>query len=315
MSRWFEAAAAGGPLRLVLPDAEDQPPADAHGEAHRTAPGANDDSPHGQAGDPLDAALALAPGEPLLQWLEAWWQTALDPQPVAAWSTPVAGAGPWLWVQARHTASTPAWRLGLPWPQLLAAGPAPAGCPWAWPTLAWRAELARYGQPPLPATALGGTGADTAGALLLPPSFESAWRVLLRCAEPALQAEAVWTGPGHAWQLCGPPEAADADTQADLGEPKEAGTWWVELAEPWQASVPAVLGWPVAAPALDGSPRPAPPQRPPSGHAQLCSPAVGTSPGPRWLGEVVPALGGAALWLPAPPPPAMATPDEAHAWT
>jgi hypothetical protein len=218
-----------------------------------------------------------------------------------------------LWVQPRHTAAAPAWRLGLPWPQLLAAGPAPSGGPWAWPTLAWRAELARYRQPPLPATALGGTGAATAGALLLPPSFEGAWRVLLRCAEPPLQAEAEWIGPGHAWQLCGPPEAADADTQADLGEAPDA--WWVELSEPWQASVPTVLGWPVAAPAEDGAALPAPPQRPPSGHAQLCGPAADTTPGLRWPGEVVPALGGAALWLATPPPPALATPDEARAWT
>ncbi len=259
MSLCFEAPAVGGPLRLVLGD-----------QAHSTPP------------DALTAALALAPCEPLLQALEAWWQTALDPQPVDNPPDHPSTSGPWLWLQAavdagagganRAANGTPSngpssVSLGLPWAQLLAAAPPTTALPWIWPTLAWRVVLATYPHNPLPA------GPVTGGALLLPPAFEGAWRVQLRCAEPALQAEAEWAGPGHPLQLCGPPEAAAGNAQADA-------PWWVELRTTWTASLPQLLGWAPLPTEVLGD--------------QAC--LHGAVP-PGHTGTVAPALGGAALWL------------------
>jgi hypothetical protein len=232
VSLHFEAPAAHGTLRLSLP---------------------------GPAGDPVDAALALAAHEPLLAALEAWLHEALDPAPVPRLDT----AEPLLWLDAGPV------RLGLPWPLLLASPGLPAPDDTAlhvpWPAVAFEVELAGFDTAPLPAGASG-------GVLLLPNSLQGAWRVLLR--HDTLVADAEWPGPGKPLALCGPPELPTAQTP-----PRPL--WRVVLAEPWCVPLPQLLGWqPMLAP-----PRP--------GDAAVLQPPDG----PPRRGRIVPALAGFGLWI------------------
>jgi len=201
--------------------------------------------------DPIDAALALAEHEPLVTVLETWLQQALDPLPVPRFDVSV----PLLWVDVAGA------RLGLPWPLLLAAPGAPA-LPVPWPELEFEVEVAAFETSPLPQTAAG-------GVLMLPPSFQPAWRVVLR--NETLLAEAEWPGPGAALSLCAPPEPRVS----------QRPPWTVALSLPWRQALPELLGW---VPATE------PPR--PDAAAWLVGPA-----GPLRRGRIAPALAGAGLWL------------------
>jgi len=206
-----------------------------------------------ERGDAVAAALALAEHEPLVAVLEQWLQQPLDPQPV-----PRADAGPGLW----WTEAAPV-QIGLAWPLLAAQARAPA---WAlrWPDFSFEATVARFDVAPRPADAQG-------GVLLLPPSFEGAWRVNLSAPLKGLLAEAEWRGPGHELLLVDPPEP---------GEAPDAG-WRVLLADPLRRSLPELLGWI----------EPAVPWCPGDG-AWLLGPD-----GSRHAGRIAPALDGFGLWL------------------
>lgn len=163
------------------------------------------------AGDALDAALALAAHEPLLQALDAWLSRAPDWQP----GTPPAA--PPFWAAAEGGA-----RLGADWATLARAGGPPP--PLQWPELEFEVEVAAFDAAPRPAD--GGPG-----LLLLPPSFEAPWRAVLH--GPGLVAEAEWRGPGHALALCAPPEPA----------PPARAPWRVVLAAACRRPLPDWLGW------------------------------------------------------------------------
>jgi len=204
-------------------------------------------------GDAVDAALALSGHELLLEVLEDWLQLALDPRPV-----PHAGTGaPLLWAESNQLL------VGLPWSLLTAQAQGPAW-PLLWPELEFEVEVAAFQDAPLPATAQG-------GVLLLPPAFDSAWRVLLHAREPGLLAEAEWRGPGGELLLCAPPEA----------RVPALAPWRVQLATPCRRPLPELLGWePPAEPWL------------PDGRARLHGPM-----GEGRAGRIAPALAGAGLWL------------------
>ena len=205
----------------------------------------------GPSVDPIDAALALADHEPLVTGLEAWLQQPLDPLPVPRFDVSV----PLLWVDAGGV------RLGLPWPLLLSAPGAPA-LAMDWPEIEFEVEVAGFDSNPLPSGAAG-------GVLMLPPSFDGAWRVLLR--NETLLAEAEWAGPGTPLLLCAPPEPSSAPRPP----------WTVALSLPWRQALPELLGWRPAA----AAPRP-------DAAAWLVGPA-----GPQRRGRIAPALAGAGLWL------------------
>jgi len=209
----------------------------------------------GDAADAVDAALLLAAHEPLLAALEQALRQPLDPLPCAE---PPAAL---LW--AHDTASGAS--VGCAW-SVLAAMPAAPAWPLAWPALQFEADVAGFDTAPPPPP-------DGAAALLLPPSFDAAWRVTLQAAEPALQAEAEWRGPGSELLLCAPPELVPPATPA-------RAACRVTLATPLQRALPALLGWEAAGV----------PWRP-DGAAVLHLPGAA----PR-AGRIAPALAGAAFW-------------------
>lgn len=206
-----------------------------------------------ERGDAVAAALALAEHEALIVVLEQWLQQPLDPQPVAR-----ADAGPGLW-----WAEAGPVQIGMAWPLLAAQTRAPA---WTlrWPDFPFEATVAAFDEAPRPADAQG-------GVLLLPPAFESAWRVNLHAPLKDLLAEAEWRGPGHELLLVNPPEP---------GAAPDAG-WRVQLAEPLMRSLPELLGW--IAPVTPWCP---------GDLAYLLGPD-----GSRHAGHIAPALGGFGLWL------------------
>ena len=226
----------------------------AHGSVRLELP-----SRHGD--DAVAAALALADAEPLLQALESWLGTALDPTPHLEGPVPV-GAG-LVWCSAAGDA-----RVGLPWPWLAQATPCGvAGL--HLPALTLRVDVARWATlPPRPPSA-----ASSTGLLLLPAAFDGAWRVTL--VEPALgfEVDALWAGPGTAPRLAGAPRAAAPPAAA------------VRLLQTLQWPLAALMGWRQ------------PPDTPLGDAAQAGSPGAACA---AFGGRIVPALGGFALLVDAP---------------
>ena len=157
--------------------------------------------------------------------------------------------------------------LGLPWP-LLAQAP-PSGMPVLHgPELELRVEVAHW--PALPAP----PDAATGGLLLLPASFGGSWQVTLVQDELGFEIDAHWAGPGHTPTLAGAPRAA------------EAGAAAVRLVQTVRWPLPAVLGWSQT------------PETPLSDAAQAWAAGAAQA---SCSGRIVPALGGAGLWVPAAP--------------
>jgi len=206
-----------------------------------------------EAGDPVAAALALAEQEPLIAVLEQWLQQPLDPQPV-----PRGEPGPQLWWAEAGTV-----QLGFEWSLLAAQTQAPA---WTlrWPDFHFEATVAGFDEAPRPVDAQG-------GVLLLPPAFESAWRVNLQAPLKGLMAEAEWRGPGSELLLVNPPEPGEAAEPA----------WRVQLVEPLVRSLPELFGWIEAASEWR-----------PGDMAHLLGPDDS-----RHAGHIAAALGGFGLWL------------------
>ena len=272
MSCVFEAATAGGALRIALA----QP-----------------------AGDAVSAALALAEHEALIVALEAWLQQPLDLHPLTSTAAAANADTALLWARCG------ALRLGFAWSLLLNAAsvPSASALPIEWPELAFEIDVAGFSTDPRPvdaqpanAPADARSDAHTA-ALLLPPSFEPAWRVALQgvgatganaaanVPPPPLWADAEWRGPGTALELCGAPQS---------GAPRRAA-WRVQLDACYQRSLPELLGWITpAAPADADADVPDVPDVPArlSGAAHLIAPGQ-----PPRRGRIAPALGGAGLWI------------------
>ena len=270
MSLVFEAATAGGVLRIVLA----QPAGDAVGSMAEQP-----------VGDAVAAALALAEHEALIVALEAWLQQPLDPRPLLPTEAAAHNADPdLLWAQCGGL------RLGFAWSLLLNAAsvPSASALPVAWPELAFEIDVTEFSTDPRPAAAQPAaprppeSHADPADAvLLLPPAFEPTWRVLLHGVAapttPPLWADAEWRGPGTALLLCGAPQPGR----------RRRAAWRVQLATRYQRSLPELLGWlTLADPDLA-----APPPRI-GGAAYLIAPGQ-----PAQRGSIAPALGGAGLWI------------------
>lgn len=166
--------------------------------------------------DAVAAALALAEQEPLIAVLEQWLRQPLDPRPLRRDAPAVADL--W-WAEAGPV------QLGFEW-SLLAAQTQPPAWTLRWPDFHFEATVAGFDESPRPVDA-------QAGVLLLPPAFESAWRVNLQAPQKGLIAEAEWRGPGHELLLVNPPEPGEAT------EPP----WRVQLAEPLVRSLPELFGW------------------------------------------------------------------------
>ena len=282
MSLVFEAATAGGVLRIVLA----QPAGDAVGSmAEQPVGDAVGSMAEQPVGDAVAAALALAEHEALIVALEAWLQQPLDPRPLLPTDAAAHDADPdLLWADCGGL------RLGFAWSLLLNAAsvPSASALPVAWPELAFEIDVAEFSTDPRPAAAQPAapqppeSHADPADAvLLLPPAFEPTWRVLLHGVAtqttPPLWADAEWRGPGTAPLLCGAPQAGR----------RRRAAWRVQLDTRYQRPLPELLGWVTSADA-EGA---APPPRP-SGAAHLIAPGQ-----PAQRGSIAPALGGAGLWI------------------
>jgi hypothetical protein len=229
----FEAVLPDGRLRLVLP-ADSGTPVDAVG-----------------------AALLLAQHEPLLQALEPWLQAALVPAPCA----PVDDG--LFWARGERGVE-----LGFDWALLSSIDPgAPQPLALQWRALSFLVEVGRFDRAPWPNAS---EPAQAPGVVLLPPSFAASWRVQLRHAQLATEAE--WAGPGSALVLSGAAQACDAAAAVT--------PWVVNLDAPCALIPPQLLGWSAT------------PSAALADSASLHGPH-----GQRWPGRIAPALGGAGLWL------------------
>lgn len=262
MSFVFEAASAGGVLRIVVA----QP-----------------------AGDAVAAALALTEHEALIVALEAWLQQPLDPRPLLATEAAAHDAdADLLWAHCG------ALKLGFAWPLLLNAAsvPSASALPVEWPDLAFEIDVAEFSTDPQPVAAQRVDVQPADAVLLLPPAFEPTWRVLLHgvatatTTPPPLWADAEWRGPGTALRLCSAPQPGR----------RRRAAWRVQLDTRYQRPLPELLGWVTPADADGGaaapneSGAPSPPRL--SGAAHLIAPAR-----PALAGCIAPALGGAGLWI------------------
>ena len=222
MSFVFEAATAGGALRIVVA----QP-----------------------VGDAVAAALALAGHEALIVALEAWLQQPLDPRPLLATETAAHdGDADLLWAHCG------ALKLGFAWPLLLNAAsvPSASALPIEWPDLGFEIDVAEFSTDPQPAAAQPVDVQPADAVLLLPPAFEPTWRVLLHgvatatTTPPPLWAEAEWRGPGTALRLCGAPQPGR----------RRRAAWRVQLDTRYQRPLPELLGWVTPADAEVAAARP-----------------------------------------------------------
>jgi hypothetical protein len=220
--------------------------------------------------DAVGAALALADAEPLLAELEQWLALPLDPCWMHAEAAPAAPAPAptgLLWCGSADEA-----RLGLPWALLAQAAP-PGIAALADVQLELQVEVARWPHlPPAPAVPPVPPGSSAGALLLLPASHQSSWRVTLVQRALGMEVDAHWPGPGHAPSAAGAPRVA---------APAEA---CVRLDQVLRWPVRAVFGW---------SPAPATPL---DDGAQAWQAGAGQA---AFSGRIVPALGGAGLWVPA----------------
>jgi hypothetical protein len=206
-----------------------------------------------EPGDAVTAALALSAHEPAVAALEEWLQQALDPQPV-----PAEGHAPsLLWADAGGL------RIGVPWALLQAQTRAPQAA-WVWPELVFQVDIATFETVPTPP-------AKDADVLLLPPSFETPWRVRLHDERHELAANAEWQGPDTELRLLAAPVHHSAPRPACR----------VELIHACRRPLPDLLGW-------------QPPTQPwrPGAQATLKLPE-----GQALSGRIAPALQGFGLWV------------------